>query len=475
MRSLGLKLGVYVSLVVVVTMVVLTVVDVYYYQLHETDQISDREHSTTTTVSDVITGYLYNMDINSLVLACESFLRTPNIVAIEVVGNEQDGSIDEVIRLVKTPVTKKVTDNETVLSGYGLPTLSQVSLSLIQEEDPIIGGESYLGELTVTFSRSEFTKDQYRMVVVALVKLVVIIVTEVVFIVLIMRYLVTRRLGKVVQVVKDMADGNLDMRVDTSDNDEVGDLLRSVESMVQRLRKTITQVQSSVNNVDSGSRELSNSAQHISRNVINQASLSGELSTAMELMMTNVQQNNTNSRQVNQVAHKVAEMSKLGGESVQKTVTSMKLIASEVMIIEDIARQINLLALNTAIEAARAGEHGKGFSVVALEVRKLAERSSAAGSAINKLANNSVKVAEDSHEILDELVSVVQSAATLTQEISDSTYVQTSKGDQINTSVGQLNSVTQMNASAAEELAAMSEELSTLAHTIKASISVFQV
>src|SRR6185503_19946461 len=122
---------------------------------------------------------------------------------------------------------------------------------------------------------------------------------------------------------------------------------------------------------------------------------------------------------------------------VRETVASMKAIAERTSIIEEIAYQTNLLALNAAIEAARAGEHGKGFAVVATEVRKLAERSQAAAKEISGLSSSSVKLAERSGQLLDDLVPSIRKTADLVQEVTATSSEQASGVAQINQAMGQ--------------------------------------
>jgi Methyl-accepting chemotaxis protein len=256
-----------------------------------------------------------------------------------------------------------------------------------------------------------------------------------------------------------------------SEKDKLG---KALESMVERLRSVVSDAIAAANNVSSGSQELSATSEQMSQGATEQASSAEEASASMEEMASNIKQNADNASQTEKISKQSAKDAEASGEAVNKAVAAMQTIAEKITIVQEIARQTDLLALNAAVEAARAGEHGKGFAVVASEVRKLAERSQTAATEISGLSGETVRAAQSAGEMLSKLVPDIHKTAELVAEISAACREQDIGASQINEAIQQLDKVTQQNASASEEMSATSEELASQAEELQASIAYFR-
>jgi len=275
------------------------------------------------------------------------------------------------------------------------------------------------------------------------------------------------------RIARQIADG--DLRIDLSGRASATGLYAAMLEMVDNLRNTVSQVRSNAEGLASASNEVSATAQTISQGATEQAASVEETTASVEQLNASVQQNAENAKVTNGIATSAAEEARRGGDAVNQTVKAMKAIAAKIGLIEDIAYKTNLLSLNAAIEAARAGEHGKGFTVVAAEVRKLAENSRVTAQEINDLATNSVSIAEEAGVLLEKMVPNIVKTADLIEEITAASGEQATGIGQINQSMGQLDKATQQNASASEELAATAEELSGQATQLQETVAFFRI
>lgn len=235
----------------------------------------------------------------------------------------------------------------------------------------------------------------------------------------------------------------------------IGGAVWIMNGMNQSLSK-ITQISL---NFTTSAEEVASAAVSLSEGSSEQAASIEEVSASMEEISASISQNSNGAMETNQIADNSAKEAAKGQEVVLKTVDAMKNIFSKIKIIEEIAYQTNLLALNATIEAARAGKYGKGFSVVAEEVRKLAERSQQAAQEINALSSSSVVLAEESGRVINEIVPGIQRTAELVSQIAMSSKEQAEGVKQISIAMGQMDQVTQSTVASSEELAATATEL----------------
>ncbi len=291
------------------------------------------------------------------------------------------------------------------------------------------------------------------------------------------------------QAVGAIAEGDLTQTVSSTRHDEIGTLIQDAERMRQRLSETIGTVRLSVDSIGTASSEIATGNLDLSQRTEQTASNLQNAASSMSELTGTVRQTADSARTADQLVQSAVSAATRGGEVVGQVVTTMndintasQKIADIIGTIDGIAFQTNILALNAAVEAARAGEQGRGFAVVASEVRSLAGRSAEAAKEIKTLIGNSVERVESGARLVQtagtamgEIVTSVQRVQDIMGEISSAATEQSEGIASVNTSVVQLDQMTQQNAALVEESAAAAESLKEQAHKLIDAVAVFRV
>jgi len=298
-----------------------------------------------------------------------------------------------------------------------------------------------------------------------------VIVVIVSFISILLSVFITRSvtvpLSEIVLAAERVARGDLRVKVEQTRGDELGRLQAAIAEMLKSLTRVIGEIRGGAGALSSAAAQVSSTSQSLSQGTSEQAAAVEEVSSSLEEFTSGINQNAENAKRMEKMAVQSARDAGDAGGVVKESVSAMNAIAGRIGLIEEIAYQTNLLALNAAIEAARAGEHGRGFSVVATEVRKLAERSQVAAKEIRTVASSSVEVASRAGERLDQLVPSIQRSTDFTQEVAAASTEQAAGVAQMNRSMTQVDQITQRTATASEELAAAAEEMSSQAEALR--------
>ena len=356
---------------------------------------------------------------------------------------------------------------------------------------------------------------------------------------------ITVPLSKGVAFAQQVAAGDFTQQLSVIRKDEVGELVHALNGMSMKLRGMVAAVVNSSVQVAASSEQITASAQSLAEGAQQQASTLEETSASVEELAASVDQVSDHAQSqstaieqgatamvhvhqsIEDVSRNLAEIAGLAGRSVDSAregtkavsdvmagisliATSSERIGGIVNVIAEIADQTNLLALNAAIEAARAGEHGRGFAVVADEVSKLADRSSASAREIEGLVSESVKnvskgvetakgsqaameqIRGASQKVQEMVASLAESmtqqvaaakdlskalnnVAEMSQNISAATEEQTSNAKLVSKAVENVNGLTQGAASAAEEMSTATEQLARMAQELQRQMAQFKI
>jgi len=285
----------------------------------------------------------------------------------------------------------------------------------------------------------------------------------------------TNVLQKVMQFIEQVNDGDLSARLELKRQDELGVMTKALSQMVSSLHLVVKEVQSTSLGISTAGGFLRRNSKRMSADANRQAATVEEIASAMEEMVSNIHSNSDHARRSEGIAQSTESKLQLSSSKTVEAAGAVRKINNRIGVISDIAMQTNILSLNAAVEAARAGEQGRGFAVVAAEVRKLAEKSRTAAEQITSLSELTADVSVEAGEHISQLLPDMSLSTQLARDIATSGLEQASGADQINSSIQELNHITQSNSAFAEEFAANAGELASESRKLIKLVKQFKV
>ncbi len=286
-----------------------------------------------------------------------------------------------------------------------------------------------------------------------------------------------------------IAGGNLAAHVPPKRRDEIGQLMDSLNTMRKSLSNIISDVKSGIDVVTPAAKDIASGNEALSTRTEQQAASLQQTASSMEEMTTTVKQNSDNAQEARRLADNNATRVTQTGELMTQLVANMQRITQSsqkmtdiINVIDSIAFQTNILALNASVEAARAGEHGRGFAVVAEEVRKLAGRSAGAAQEIRTLIDDSSQevsvgagLVEKAEAAISEVAEAARSVSHIMRDISAASAEQSSGITEVNQAVAEMDQATQQNALRVQETARAAVALEQQAGLLSLSVEAFRL
>lgn len=395
----------------------------------------------------------------------DAIVDSYHLIVTDALRSDLDNERYEALDEYRDPINQKFADFSTAISNFNDYALSRGSQVLSEaQRDSVIFG------ITVG--------------VLILTAIVLYIVVQIMI-----NRLVISPLQRAVSICENIAKGDLTSHIDALGRNEIGRLYSAMEDMQERLEEMIGTLNQSSEAVASSSTQIASGSQDLASRTEQQAAALQQTAASMDEISSIVRQNADTAGQAQQLTQDAAQQANRGKQASERTSLLMRELEETshkvhdiIQVIDSIAFQTNILALNASVEAARAGEHGRGFAVVASEVRSLATKTSTSSKEIRTMIEDisqrivvgAEQAAKNGHDMA-EINEAIRKVTEMMQELALAAKEQESGISQVSTAVSQMDSATQENVSLVEETSTASASLQDEATRLAELVTTFKL